>query len=417
MCRICLVEDVKMHCLVNTELQNIYQKLTSMTFKTDDVRPLQVCYICCARLRNCYRLQLSCIRSEELFNEMLTNKLKPTPLQNMVTLKRIHPLVQLGCVPVTLEDTDQHQYNEMNNIKMKEEDFEVTETHIVGEKLIIHGIEPADTSWFKIVDVKTVNNQSNYNNRSVGSGDYNSTMKCDESYIKDDSIETTETIHSNNIDVLKKLPRKRVKVASKMCCLETNESVYQRPKRALKIKIESKPSTKLKAPLKKNTKLTTVRKTEDDYISPRKKKDRKIYYCGICGKDFNQNGHLMDHIRIHTGEKPYKCDTCEKCFSRKSHLLTHIPTHSRVKPYTCDVCDKSFKRKTNLNQHLRVHTLEKPFKCDTCDKYYKTKQHLLRHISIHNGEKLFKCDVCDKSFTQKVSLSLHIRRKRERGEH
>ena len=49
--------------------------------------------------------------------------------------------------------------------------------------------------------------------------------------------------------------------------------------------------------------------------------------CGYCGLKFLRLGHLENHLRVHTGEKPYQCIICGRCFPYKSSLLKHPESH------------------------------------------------------------------------------------------
>ncbi|KAG8505925.1 PiggyBac transposable element-derived protein 1, partial [Galemys pyrenaicus] len=58
------------------------------------------------------------------------------------------------------------------------------------------------------------------------------------------------------------------------------------------------------------------------------------YPCNECGRSFTQNRSLLEHQKIHTGEKPYQCDACGRGFTRTSYLVQHQRSHvgKRIPP-------------------------------------------------------------------------------------
>ncbi|XP_056409130.1 zinc finger protein 850-like [Hyla sarda] len=123
----------------------------------------------------------------------------------------------------------------------------------------------------------------------------------------------------------------------------------------------------------------------------------RVFPCSVCGKSFNQKHTLINHLRIHSGERPYPCPVCGKSFIQKQHLTKHVRLHTGERPYSCQECGRSFSLKHNLTTHQRIHTGERPYPCNHCGKRFNRRGILLSHERIHlqeaaqtsrNGQKL-----------------------------
>ncbi|XP_044929902.1 zinc finger protein with KRAB and SCAN domains 4 [Mustela putorius furo] len=112
----------------------------------------------------------------------------------------------------------------------------------------------------------------------------------------------------------------------------------------------------------------------------------KPYQCSMCGKAFRRNSHLLRHQRIHGDrnvQDPERAETWESRGRVGGQWENEAPVSHK-----CHECERSFTRNRSLIEHQKIHTGEKPYQCDTCGKGFTRTSYLVQHRRSHVGKKV-----------------------------
>lgn len=113
--------------------------------------------------------------------------------------------------------------------------------------------------------------------------------------------------------------------------------------------------------------------------------------CQRSMKPFKARYKLVNHIRVHTGERPFLCPfpACGKRFARSENLKIHKRVHSGERPFLCEhsSCTRRFANSSDRKKHMHTHTSEKGFSCgiENCHKTYTHVGALHKHNRNHSS--------------------------------
>ena len=132
-------------------------------------------------------------------------------------------------------------------------------------------------------------------------------------------------------------------------------------------------------------------------------KHNKVHQCKVCLKCFGSPSDLVDHIRIHTGEKPFVCRICDKRFAHITCLKSHQATHSDEKMFKCKLCPggKNFRTKQGLSVHMKRH------RCAHVSALWQEVSYFFSFESLCEIFRLTSFCLCGRKFYTTVKFKIH----------
>ncbi|XP_050359825.1 zinc finger protein 546-like [Nymphalis io] len=135
--------------------------------------------------------------------------------------------------------------------------------------------------------------------------------------------------------------------------------------------------------------------------------------CDHCGKKFAGKKFVAAHIQIvHMKNTHRPCVYCGK-FLAAAHMTQHVKKHETDPSYTCQHCSIVLKTRLGYIQHLRLHTGERPYACDTCGESFSASSRRSEHIrKVHKSSGIIlkqACHLCPAKFRLPYRLKKHLK--------
>ncbi|KAJ0169761.1 hypothetical protein K1T71_014367 [Dendrolimus kikuchii] len=112
-----------MHAISNTVFQEIWERLTKAQFNINDGKPLFVCYICYAQLRNAHQLMQRASKAEELLTTVMNNDSEEIRQTTLCTASLTHHFRYKYAIKEAYQlECKQFERNSVDEIKKEKEE-------------------------------------------------------------------------------------------------------------------------------------------------------------------------------------------------------------------------------------------------------------------------------------------------------
>ncbi|KAI5632278.1 zinc-finger double domain-containing protein [Phthorimaea operculella] len=352
MCRVCLAVDVRMFAILDTPLQEMYEKITNIQFSHDE-KSHALCYICHSLFKKCHVLMTRALNADQILTQIAQsgidiNKLSQTPFIdrhscNLSDGYCISPIEHFSTIHIAESDTT----------VLTDESGAVKNEDLIACK--VEKSEPAAVDG-------TVKN-----------------IKENDEEFADNHYDQPETIPPSDTDSEDDVPLQTF----------SNKSKQER---------KTKPNVRVKKKRKQ-----PEEKAETGSISDFAKEI-------VLSKEQQLLELVQRSTSLNYLNSPLKCDLCYKGFVDLRAYENHTAKHSKISgPHECEIC----KMRYSTQRQLRTHTLTSHshrYQCLKCSHQSHTANQAREHEKWHSGY-TYECKLCGQTFRKPTSYLTHMRKR------
>ncbi|XP_052748057.1 zinc finger protein 16-like [Galleria mellonella] len=393
LCRLCLADDVRLHNLAGTALQEFYEKITNVSLVTG-AKPVTACYICYAQLKKYQQFLEKSVKANELLTQILSCGVELTQKSVSVIDRQTHRLTHalqissVQCIAIV--------ENESNPIRIKEEPA-MYDSEVKGE----NAKDTAVKNTSHVTDSEDDLPLKDISSRRRDGNKWKRSKK--QPLVSPIKYEMAEV----NGDQGKSETRNGDKEEAEGNHTLGSDNIHSDSEDDLPLHNIGNDKERKETP-------TTSKKGVEE--KKRLKKEYKMEAREIILTKEQQLEELMERSKsLNYLNSPYKCNLCYKGFVDLRAYVNHREKHDeRSGAYECAVCRLRYGSRRQLRAHAAAAHARR-YACARCPHRAHTANQAREHEKWHNGY-TYECQLCSQKFRKPTSYLTHTR-KRHASEH
>lgn len=346
-CRICAENKEEMKQLFITYVNKLtLSEMLAICLKTsihtNDGLPSVICVGCTENLKTSFKFQNQCAKSEELFRNIKSKRLKAKE-PNQTRIIDMEPSVD----SVSGQTSIKHELmDDLDLVSSKASDNDANK--LDNDEMYL--LEPN----VKIEIIQKIDDQTEIKH---------------ENYPKQANRKQFECLHCH-------------KIFEKLYRLKRHLSVHDPEGRPFECEVCRVRFERESSLIRHGIKHTNIISESTTILQ----KIPKTFQCHECAREFSKQVSFASHMKTHkrqmdressangsdaadsSAQRTFLCEYCPRTFSKLNKLTRHVRVHDEVKSHQCNMCSKKFSLASVLIDHLNKHRGIKPHICPVCQK-------------------------------------------------